>query len=76
MLNFAFFPTVMFLFFYVAWTSALYKYIQERSTLAKIAASATEELEHRHTQQLCCGDGDPKRGCVRPCGLLKTQTQM
>lgn len=52
------------------------QYIQEHSTLAKIAASATGELEHSHTQQLCCGVGDPKGGCVRPCGLLKTQTQM
>lgn len=37
------------------------QYIQERSTLAKIAASATGDSEHRHTQQLCCGDGDPKK---------------
>ncbi len=37
------------------------QYIQERSTLAKIAASAAGELEHRHTQQLCCGDGNPKK---------------
>lgn len=67
----SFSPTVMFLFMLRGDLPCTV-----HSTLAKIAASAAGELEHCHTQQLCCGDGDPKRGCVRLCGLLKTQTQM
>lgn len=49
------------------------QYIQSHSTLARIAAFAAGVFKYRHTQQLRCGDGEPKRGLRPSVRLVENQ---